>query len=151
MEKHQVDILKTLYTQQQSTAHILREKISKISTGAIGLLVVIDGWLITNKQDLASSHVTMLMISICIIVWVALYGIYSRYKEFSAVARLIVRIEMAMKIYESGAYIDNESLYPSEFKNLGKKGYEHGKNIFLSQAYILGVFGLLSVCLALFF
>lgn len=55
MENQQVDILKTLYVQQQSTAHILREKISKISTGAIGLLVVIDGWLITNMQTLASS------------------------------------------------------------------------------------------------
>lgn len=92
----------------------------------------------------------MLMVSVFVIVGVALYGIHARYKEFSAVARLIVRIEMAMKIYESGAYIENEPLYPGEHKNLGMKDYEHGKNIFLSQAYILAVFGLLSACLALF-
>ena len=50
MDDQQVDILKTLYSQQQSTAHILREKISKITTGAIGTLVVVDGWILSRAD-----------------------------------------------------------------------------------------------------
>ena len=71
------------------------------------------------------------------------------YKEFCAVAKLIVRIEIAMRIYEQGAFIERESLYPKEYKTLEAEEYEHGKNIFLSHAYVLLVFGLLSIFLGI--
>lgn len=133
--------MKTLYTQQQSTAHILRERISKITTGAINVLVVIDGWIISNKTDLIG-QLPILNWAIIMIVFISVYGVQSRYKEFCAVAKFIVRIEMAMKLYDKG-----ESLYPAEYKALGTEGYEHGKNISVSQSYILILFGILSILL----
>ena len=150
MEALSIDILKTLYVQQQSTAHIIRERISKISVGTITLFIVIDGWLITNRQTLTGSHIILLTGSIFIIAGVSIYALHARYKEFSAVARLIVRIEKAMKMYEVGAYISGESLYPKEYQNLGKDSYEHGKNIFLTEVYIIIIFALLSICLVVF-
>ena len=150
METRKVDILMTLYTQQPSTAHILRERISKINVGTITLFVVIDGWLITNRQSLTGSHAVLLIGSIIVIAGIAIYAIRARYKEFSAVARLIVRIEKALKIYEVGEYIGGQSLYPDEYENLGKDSYEHGKNIFFSEVYILIIFAVLSMCLVIF-
>lgn len=150
MEDQQIEILKTLYSQQQSTAHILRERMSKITTGATGLLIVVDGWIITSVKNLTDAHLLMLVLSIIVIIGVSIYSLNSRYKEFSAVARLIVRIERAMKLYDPGFFIENEPLYPSEYENLGQDDYEHGKNIFRSHAYILAIFGLLSICLAAF-
>lgn len=147
MEAFKSEVLNTLYTQQQSTAHILRERMSKITAGAVSTLVVIDGWLIASSEKLETPQVLMLILSIIIITGVAVYGVRARYQEFCAVARLIVRIETAMKIYEHGAFIENEPLYPEVHNDLGTKDYEHGMNIFLSQAYILLVFGLLSVLL----
>lgn len=120
---------------------------SKITAGAVSTLVVIDGWLIASGEKLENPQVLMLILSIIIITGVAVYGVRARYHEFCAVAKLIVRIETAMKIYEPGAFIENEPLYPAVHKNLGSKDYKHGNNIFLSQAYILIVFGLLSVLL----
>ncbi|MEH6473028.1 MAG: hypothetical protein V7752_17460 [Halopseudomonas sp.] len=149
MDGDRLGILKTIYSQQQSTAHILRERIAKIATGAVGLLVVIDGWLISQTPALDGAPTVMLTLTIIVIVAVSIYAIRARYREFSAVARLIVRIETAMNLYQPGAYMD-ESLYPAEYQNLGQANYEHGRNIFLSQAYILLVFGLLSLGLALF-
>ncbi|MEH6626902.1 MAG: hypothetical protein V7739_10675 [Motiliproteus sp.] len=148
MNSDQLSVLKTLYSQQQSTAHILRERIAKIASGAVGLLVVIDGWLITQASTLKVSPVIMLAVAITVIVAVSIYAIRARYREFSAVAQLIVRIETAMGVYQPGAFM-NETLYPAEYQNLGKEDYEHGRNIFLSQVYILLVFGLLSLGLAL--
>jgi hypothetical protein len=148
LEAFKLEVLKTLYTQQQSTAHILRERMSKITTGTISVLAVIDGWIIANRGDLIG-QISMLNLAILMIVCIAVYGVQSRYKEFCAVAKLIVRIEMAMKLYDKGAYIEGESLYPAEYKALGTEGYEHGKNISFSQSYILIVFGLLSICLGL--
>ncbi|WP_114325838.1 hypothetical protein [Candidatus Colwellia aromaticivorans] len=147
METFKLEVLKTLYTQQQSTAHILRERMSKISTGAISVLVVIDGWIISNKADLIG-QLSILNWAIIMIVSISTYGVQSRYKEFCAVAKLIVRIEMAMKLYDKDEYIEGESLYPAEYKALGTKGYEHGKNISVSQSYTLIVFGILSILLA---
>ncbi|MEH6651779.1 MAG: hypothetical protein V7707_17300 [Motiliproteus sp.] len=148
MTGDQLSILKTVYSQQQSTAHILRERIAKIATGGVGLLVVIDGWLITRAPTLEGAPTVMLTLAIVVIVAVSIYAIRARYREFSAVARLIVRIETAMEIYQPGAFMD-EPLYPAEYQQLGDANYEHGKNIFLSQIYILLVFGLLSLGLAL--
>jgi len=148
MNSDQLGVLKTLYSQQQSTAHILRERIAKIATGAIGLLVVIDGWLITQAPALKGAPALMLPLAIAVIVAVAIYAIRARYREFAAVARLIVRIETAMQLYQPGAYMD-EPLYPAAYQNLGDDHYEHGRNIFLSQTYILLVFAALSLGLAL--
>ena len=151
MAQQQVDILKLLYSQQQSTAHILRERMAKISTGVISLFIVIDGWIFSNTEIFSESEsqVSTLIIAVIVTEIAAIYAIHSRYKEFCAVAKLIVRIEIAMKIYETGAFIENETLYPEEFKALGSEDYEHGKNILLSQIYILLIFGALSVGLAI--
>jgi hypothetical protein len=149
VEEHKLQVLKTLYTQQQSTAHIVRERMTKITSGSIGLMVVIDGWLFTNSERLISTHTFMLMLSIIVIFVVSIYGIHARYKEFSAVASLIVRIETAMKIYEPGYFLNNEPLYPAAFQNLGKDDYEHGKNIFWTHTYILLTFGALSLGICL--
>jgi len=148
MTSDQLSVLKTLYSQQQSTAHILRERIAKIATGAIGSLVLIDGWLISQAPALKGAPEVMLPLAIVVIVAVAIYAIRARYKEFAAVARLIVRIETALQVYQPGAYME-QPLYPAAYQNLGDDHYEHGRNIFLSQAAILLVFGVLSLGLAL--
>lgn len=129
MEALKVDVLKTLYVQQQATAHMLRERISKISIGTITLFVVIDGWVITNRLILAGSHVMLLTVSIFVIVGIAVYGVYARYKGFSAVARLIVRIEIGMKVYEVALLLGHEPLYPGEYENLGKTYTDEAQNI----------------------
>ena len=147
MEDYKLNILTTLYTQQQSTAHILRERMAKIATGAISIFIVIDGWLIANANNLSDSQLLMLIISIAVIMVVSVYGVYARYKEFSAVASMIVRIETAMKIYEIGVFIKNESLYPLKHRSLGKEDYAHSKSIFYSQAAIIIIFGFSSIAL----
>jgi hypothetical protein len=149
MEDYKLNILKTLYSQQQSTAHILRERMSKIATGAISIFIVIDGWLIANAKNLSCSQLLMLNFSVVVIMVVSVYGVHARYKEFSAVASMIVRIETAMKIYEVGLFIENEPLYPLEHTSLGSDDYEHSKSIFYSQAAIVIIFGVLSLALGL--
>lgn len=150
LEDYKLDILKTLYTQQQSTAHIIRERMSKIATGAISIFIVIDGWIIVNAQSLFDSQLLMLIMSVVVITGVAVYAVHARYKEFSAVASMIVRIETAMRIYESGVFIENEPLYPLEHTSLGKDDYKHSKNIFYSQAAIIIIFGVLSIALGIY-
>lgn len=147
MDTFKLEILKMLYTQQQSTAHILRERMSKITTGTISVLIVIDGWIITEAKEL-DGQALLLSLSMLTITFIAVYGIQTRYKEFRAVAKLIVRVEMAMKIYDKGVYVENESLYPAEYQALGTEEYEHGKNICSSQSYMVVAFGLFSVFLA---
>lgn len=123
---------------------------SKLAAGAISIFIAINGWLIVNAKDLTSSQATMLIISIAVIMGVSIYGVYSRYKEFCAIASMIVRIEMAMKIYEIGVFIDDEPLYELEHMNLGKDNYEHSKNIFYSHASVIFIFGILSIALGVF-
>lgn len=91
MEKFKLEVLKTLYNQQQSTAHILRERMSKITTGTVSSLVVIDGWIIASGEKLINHQVAMLILAVLVIVCIAVYGVHSRYKEFCAVTKLIVR------------------------------------------------------------
>ena len=150
MEDHKFDTLKTLYIQQQSTATVLRDRIEKITTATIGLFVVMNGWIISNRPNLTGSHTVMLIAAIIVITGVAIYGVRARFKEFSTVGRMIVRIETAMNLYEPGAFIKDEPLYPLEHMNFGKEDYEHGLNIYRSRAYILIIFSLLSIGLSLY-
>lgn len=147
MEEYKINILKTVYTQQQSTAHILRERMSKITAAGISIFIAINGWLIANANDLSAFQILMLMISVSVITVVSVYGVHARYNEFSAVASMIVRIETAMKIYEVGVFMENEPLYPMEHKSLGKDDYAHSKNIFYFQAAMIIIFGILSITL----
>jgi hypothetical protein len=150
MENKKADILITLYKQQQSTAHILRDRINKIAAAVTGLFIAIDGWIFSSKIALEILEISLLIISILTVLAIAIYSLQSRFKEFSAVGRMIVRIETALMIYEPGYFLDGESLYPAEHQALGKEDYEHGRNIVTPHIYILGILAALSIGIVLF-
>lgn len=52
MDENKIKILTTLYSQQQSTAHILRERMSRIAAATISLFLGIDGWVLQGPRPL---------------------------------------------------------------------------------------------------
>ena len=150
LDGQKVDILKTMYSQQQSTAHFVRERMSKISATVIGILLTVDGWLIINDESISEYQLGTLIATIVVLAGSAIYGLVARYREFKAVASMIVRIEEAMKVYEVGAFIENEPLYPETHKKLGKKDYAHSYNILYMHVLIVSVFAILSILLGVF-
>ena len=145
LNDQKLNVLLTLYKQQQSTAHILRERMSKIAAAMISLLVAIDGWVFAKHIQFGVQQRGLLIVSILVLIGISIYGLRSRFNEFSAVGRMIVQIESAMKIYQSGYYLDQQSLYPEAFQHLGEPGYEHGRNILNSYIYMLLALAVLSI------
>ena len=123
---------------------------SKISASVISIFLAIDGWLILNDDTISHYQMGTLIAIIVVLAGSAIYGLLARYREFKAVASMIVRIEEAMKIYEVGVFLENEPLYPPAHKKLGKKDYAHSYNILYMHVLIVSAFALLSVVLGAF-
>jgi len=149
MDNQSADILIALYSQQHSNAQTILEKISKMTTGVCGIMVVIDGWLVANLGTLKDIHHYILSSAILILTGIAVYAIWTRHKEFIAVAKLIVRVETALGIYEEGRYIPKQTLFPVAYQNLGKDDYEHGNKFRNSHILVVVMLGALSIGLSI--
>ena len=144
-----LDVLKTLYSQVESTAITLRDWIAKLFTGVIGFLLVIDGWVVTSSSKLTFNHRVAIVCGVTLISFIALYAIKQIHNEVLAVGILIVKVETAMGLYTNGLYLEGSTLYPDEYSKLGTKDYEHGKHIYRGPFLMIGVFALFSVALVL--
>lgn len=114
------------------------------------LFIAVDGWVFSSKIQLETPEVSLLIISIITVSAIAIYSLQSRFNEFSAVGRMIVRIETGLKVYEPGYFLEGESLYPTEHQNLGSNDYEHGKNIVAPHICILVIMAVLSMGIVIF-
>ncbi|MFN2511936.1 MAG: hypothetical protein ABR568_10900 [Pyrinomonadaceae bacterium] len=144
-----LDVLKTLYSQVQSTAITLRDWIAKLFTGVIGFLLVIDGWVVTSSSKLTFNQRVAIVCGVTLVSLIALYAIKQIHNEVLAVGILIVRVETAMGLYTKDVFMKGSTLYPNEYGKLGTEDYEHGKHIYRGPFLLIGVFALFSVALVL--
>lgn len=148
-EPDRLEVLKMLYSQQQATAHKIRERLTQIAAAHITLLLAIDGWIITRSIGINPNQVVVILLAILFTLLIAVFAIYARYKEFGAVAGMIVRVETALRVFDKGYYLEDETLYELEHQDLGKNEYSHSLSIFQSHFYTLLANSLLTVGIVL--
>ncbi|NKB33087.1 MAG: hypothetical protein GKR91_08320 [Pseudomonadales bacterium] len=136
-EPNRLEVLKMLYSQQQATAHKLRERLTQIAAAHITLLLAIDGWVLTKSDGINSDQMTMIVLAVILTLVIAVFAIHARYKEFGVIAGMIVRVETAMRVFDRGFYLQDETLYELEHQDLGKDHYTHSMTIFQSHFYAL--------------
>jgi len=132
-----LEVLKMLYSQQQATAHKIRERLTQIAAAHITLLLAIDGWIITRSDALNDEQIIVILLAVVFTLLIAVFAIYSRYQEFQTVSGMIVRVETGLRVFDKGYYLEGETLYELEHLNLGKNEYSHSLSIFQSHFYAL--------------
>ena len=144
-EPDRLEVLKMLYSQQQATAHKIRERLTQIAAAHITLLLAIDGWILTQSEGINSNQISIIVLAIVVTLVIAVFAIRSRYKEFGVVAGMIVRVETALRVFDKGFYLQDETLYELEHQDLGKDEYDHSLTIFQSHLYALIANSLLTI------
>lgn len=144
-------VLTTLYSQVQHTALTVRDYLIKLTTATSALFLALDGWILTGKVQLHRSQRVGLILAILLLLGVAGYAAMRFYREFQAVARLIVHVETGLGLYEADSYIPGRALYPVEYQSLGTNEYAHGHHILAAPVLIMSIFGVFSVLIILLF
>lgn len=144
-DSDKIAVLKTLYSQVQSTALKIRDDIVKLTSAVGALFVALNGWLLTSKQVLTMQQKIGLTVGVVIVLFFSSIVCFRFYKEFKAVCLLIVRTETGLGVYKRGLYVPEETLYPEEYQELPKQDYKYGKHILMGPTAIMGTFALFSV------
>lgn len=103
--------LTAIYSQLHSHNLFLRDRMFQVTSGALTLLLVIDGWLLSVAERINWSERLLVLMGIVLVFSVAVYSVRSHYREYLANAAMIVRVEEAMGTYEPGVYLGSGSLY----------------------------------------
>ena len=143
--ENKLEILKIVYTQQHTISQKILDKISSTTTWVIGILLIIDGSLVTEFTNISTYNKFLIAILIVALCVATIYLLKSKYNEFSAVAKLILRVEEAMHLYEPDFFIPGKTLFPQDYKCLGDDNYEHSQKLLYSNIYLVLTFGVLSL------
>ena len=113
------------------------DRIYKIATGSIAVFILFTGWILQAKTDFDLKKSIFLCL-ILIIFWITtILTINDLRKSLYSSHRILVRIEQALLLYESGEYHpDGASLMPEGWQ----KGYykKHFKKLKLLVSFIAG-------------
>ncbi len=115
--------VQTIYERLYSQNQFLRERLQKSFVWCGAVFLATNSWFVTN--GLTVSREVLYLIS-AFYLWLALgtiYSIYFHYSEYLANARMIVRIERALGVYEKGRHFPDESLFSQESMAWGTGKY----------------------------
>lgn len=117
-------ILSSLYASLASIAQEIRGTTERLTIWSSGLILVVDGWIITGNIKLDGHRRGVISIGVVLFGLIAVFIIRTmetRYRGVAYVTRRINEIQMAHQV---GAYLDGEALYPVEWRTYGTKQWK---------------------------
>lgn len=117
-------ILSSLYTSMASIAQEIRGTVERLTIWSSGLILAVDGWLITGNIKLDVYRRGVISIAFILFGIIAVFIIRTmdiRYRGVAFVTRRINEIQMTYKV---GAYLDDDALYPLEWQSYGTKQWK---------------------------
>ena len=130
-DKDKYEVLKTLLIENEKDLIFWRERSWKFTSWLIGGFVALSGLSFFVKNAYALSFV---------IGGLAIFGtiyLVKNYNTYSNRLKYRVRIETALRFFECGAYIVNETLLPPEYKN--SHPTVKGSGTFIAMIWIIAI------------
>jgi hypothetical protein len=113
------DSLHEAYSALQGVNQFLRELMFKVASGAMGAILVADGWFVSRSPAPDFRTRVALTIGFVLITLVAIYSVAAHYQEYLASAAMIVRVERALGFYDESRFLAGETLYKQASKEWG--------------------------------
>jgi len=120
------DTLHMLYTEHHRQNTARREKIHGITERTVGVLVIIGGWLLISDTPLSESLRWVLVFQVATLAVAACYSVYMNNRSYLRTAQVIQKLNTALRLYEPGAFVPNEPLYPPPSESFGAMGVLDG-------------------------
>lgn len=109
-------IILALYSAQVSFVQEMRGVVERLIVGAAGLVLLLDGWLVTRQtpvDPLTKVVISAGILGFAVIVTLVIRSLKHRFHGF---AYVVHRLNLAMMVYEPGAYLANDMLFPEDWK-----------------------------------
>ena len=143
-------ILLTLYSGFHSTSLDLRGSVERLTIWGCGLILLLDGWLVTDQIPVTMKTKTVITIGIVIFTSIVALVIRSIQQRYIGVQQAIIRINHAQMAYEKGAFFEDETLLPEHWKErVGRVWKEPIFQIAYISLAVVGVFGVIIIWLVL--
>lgn len=115
------DNVREAYSKVYENNHLLRERIFKVTSSVVAIMVIADSWAISHAAEapLPDEVRVALIIGITTILVIGAGTTNMLWREFKQSAQMIVRLECAMGFYEGNQYLADTTLYPLEAARWG--------------------------------
>lgn len=112
------EILTSLYPLYKREVYARREQMMKCSAfGSFGLLAMLCALLLGPRSG-ALNPSDAFLLAIASLVWSALFSglILQQHYRHRLAKQMLIQLERALGFYEEGLFLDNQSLYPEQWK-----------------------------------
>ena len=113
--------LRTLFQLHHSQYQERYRSADRAVATASSLFVIMTGWVLLSEQDL-NGHVKLL-ISVFVPMIALMAGIraYMGANLATRIAKVIKKLNIAMRLHEVNVYLPGDTLYPEDWKSFGEK------------------------------
>lgn len=114
------DALLNLLNERYKASHNMRERSLRFTLWILGIIIVAVPWLLFNRELLSICIKNSLSILIILIGVFTFWFLRAIEIGFNKNREIIIKIEEVLGCYNVGFYIDKDSLFPAEFKEIKK-------------------------------
>lgn len=124
-----IDILLNLLGERYEASHKMRERSQNFAVWILGFGVAIF-WILLSGITLTLPQKIIFTAFIVIVGILTKSFLKSMEAGFDKNREVMIKIEQALKLYDKNFYLENTSLFHSEYKDLSKKGTFHFPSLY---------------------
>jgi hypothetical protein len=143
-----LSIILSIYSSMVSYSQELRGAVERLTIWGCGLILLLDGWLVTSQNPVSTRDRIVISIGIVGFILIVVMIIRSLQQRFNGFAQVIRRVNQVQMVYEHGVFLENDILFPEHWKNFGSpKWKEPIFRIAYVSLTVVGIFGVIAVWL----
>lgn len=123
-EDQKLQVLLTALKERYDASHKIRERSIQFTLWISGMAIGL-GWLLISQETFAVSQRVALTLLIAALFAGTLYFIMGLRKGFRKNREAMIRSERALRMHDSGVYLTNAPLLPTEYSRTTRKWGDH--------------------------
>lgn len=128
-ENKKADIVLGLLNERYGASHRMRDRSLNFTIWILGFGIAMM-WILLGEINLQTPQKVLLSIFIAIIGYLTIKFLSYIEAGFNANKEVMVTLEEALECYKQSAYIENKTLYPETYRNLGYNKTSHFKSLY---------------------
>lgn len=112
-------VVGSMYSAMVSIAQELRSTVERMTVWSTGIVLALDGWIITGDVQLDLRRRVLVSCAVIIFGLIATFVVRTLHRRYLGVASVIRRINEVQMAHRPGAFLDGEALFPTQWKDFG--------------------------------
>ncbi len=115
------ETLRTLLKEHHQQYYHKYRSADTVVRGSSGLFILMTGWILVSDKLLPFEAKWLISGFVPLVALIGCVSTYICALNATRVAKVIVKINTALQLYEDNIYLPNDSIYPTEWKSFGTR------------------------------